>query len=389
MEYNFDRIIDRQDTWSIKYNMTAYGKPPDVLPLWVADMDFQAPPGVIEALREQSLHGIYGYSNTDGSYFEILRKWFARRLGWAVEEDWLCKTPGVVSAIYTAVRAFTEPGQSVMIQQPVYHPFAAAVQRTGRRLVVNQLLYDNNRYTIDFADFEKNVIRHNVKMFILCNPHNPVGRVWTREELTGIAKICMRFGVLVVADEIHQDFIYQGHRHIVFSELMTECRDISIICTAPSKTFNLAGLQVSNIFIANPHLRKKFKREFYGNGLAHLGVMGIVACKAAYEAGEEWLEQLLDYLEGNVALLRRFFTNIKPQIGFIEPEGTYLAWLDFQQLRLDREELDHLLTHQAKLWLNEGASFGAGGDGFMRLNFACPRSVLEEALRRLERAIEN
>ncbi|MCL2766677.1 MAG: PatB family C-S lyase, partial [Peptococcaceae bacterium] len=312
MEYDFNRFIDRQNTWSIKYNMAAYGKPADALPLWVADMDFQSPPGVIEALCSQSRHGIYGYSNTDKSYFDVLQKWFARRFSWNIEEDWLVKTHGVVNAIYTAVNAFTEPGQNVMIQQPVYYPFAASVQRTGRRLIVNQLHYENNRYTLDLADFEKKITQHNVKLFILCNPHNPVGRVWTRKELTGMAEICLRHRVLVVADEIHQDFIFPGHQHLVFSELIPDCRDITITCTAPSKTFNIAGLQVSNIFISNPALRKKFSNEYSRSGLAHINVMGIVACKAAYKEGEEWLEHLLIYLADNLALLRQFFTNTQP-----------------------------------------------------------------------------
>ena len=389
MEYDFNQIIDRQNTWSIKYNMSAYGKPADALPLWVADMDFQAPAGVIDALCSQSRHGVYGYSNTDKSYFDVLQKWFAQRFGWHVEEDWLVKTHGVVNAIYTAVYAFTEPGQSVIIQQPVYYPFAASIKRTDRRLIINHLRYENNRYTVDLDDFEKKITQHHVKLFILCNPHNPVGRVWTSEELTAIAEICLRHGVLVVADEIHHDFIYPGHRHTVFSELTPDCRDITITCTAPSKTFNLAGLQVSNIFITNSSLRNRFSYEYARGGLAHINVMGIVACKAAYEEGEEWLEQLLRYLADNRSVLRQFFTNTVPQVKLIEPEGTYLAWLDFRGLGLDKLELDRLITHKAKLWLSEGANFGAKGAGFMRLNFACPRGILEEALTRLDKAIHN
>lgn len=387
MKYDFDRVIDRRNTYSVKYDMAARGKPDGVLPLWVADMDFQAPPCVVNALAAQSRHGIFGYSDTDSSYFAALRNWFAGRFNWHIEEDWLVKTPGVVNAIHAAIRALTKAGDSVLIQQPVYYPFASAVRQTERRLVINELLYEKDRYLINFADFERKIIQDDVKMFILCNPHNPVGRVWTREELTRLGDICLRHGVLVISDEIHQDFIFDGHRHLVFTELDPSYRDITVTCTAPSKTFNIPGLQASNIFISNTGLREKFLCECNRSGLAHIGVMGIVACRAAYADGDEWLGELLRYLAGNVALMQEFFAKRLPYIKLIKPEGTYLAWLDFRALGLGTRELDELITHKAKLWLSEGTIFGAGGAGFQRMNFACPRSILLEALERLEKAV--
>ena len=387
MKYDFDRVIDRHNTYSIKYNMVARGKPDDVLPLWVADMDFQAPPCVIDALIKHSRHGIFGYSDTDNTYFETLRNWFARRIDWNIEQDWLIKTPGVVNAIHIAIRALTKSGDGVLIQQPVYYPFASAVRLAGRKLAVNELLYENGGYSIDFDDFEKKIMDNNVKLFILCNPHNPVGRVWTYEELIRLGDICLRHGVIVISDEIHQDFVYDGHRHLAFAGLNPTYRDITITCTAPSKTFNMAGLQLSNIFIANTRLRERFIQEYARCGFSQPGVMGIVACQAAYEGGEDWLRELLGYLTGNLSFLQDFLISRVPRVKLVKPEGTYLAWLDFRELRLNNRELDDMILHKAGLWLDDGPMFGAGGEGFQRMNIACPRSVLQEALERLERAV--
>lgn len=386
MKYDFDRIIDRQGTYSIKYDMAARGKADDVLPLWVADMDFQAPPCVIDALAAHSRHGIFGYSDTDGAYFETLRGWFFRRFGWRIEKDWLIKTPGVVTAIHIAIRALTKNGDAVIIQQPVYYPFASAVRLTGRKLTVNELIYENGKYFIDFNDFEKKIKENHVKLFILCNPHNPVGRVWTRDELGRLGDICLRNGVVVVSDEIHQDFVYDGHEHLVLASLDPAYRDIAVTCTSPSKTFNLAGLQLSNIFIANEQLRRQFIREHERCGLSQPGVMGIVACRAAYEGGEEWLRELRAYLTGNLSFLQEFLRSRVPRVKLANPDGTYLAWLDFRALRLDNRELDDMIVRKARLWLDDGPMFGAGGDGFQRMNIACPRPVLRQALQRLENA---
>jgi len=388
LKYDFDQVIDRRNTMSIKYDSSIYRQGEDVLPLWVADMDFKAPPCVTEALESRSRHGIFGYSEVGAPYFAVLKRWFKRRHDWHIEPEWLVKTPGIVSAIHIALLALTDPGDAVIIQQPVYYPFASAVQQTERQLVVNELVNDTGYYRIDFDDFEKKILQHQVKMFILCNPHNPVGRVWRRHELIRLGDICLKHGVLIIADEIHQDFVFQGQKHLVFAGLKPAYEDITVTCTSPSKTFNLAGLPLSNIFIANPRLCKKFKHVCARIGQNHVGVMGIVACQAAYEGGEEWLEALLGYLAANIAFIREFLEqNLGGSIKLTEPEGTYLAWLDFRALGLSAQELDNMLKGRARLWLNRGDMFGAGGDGFARLNAACPRSVLEEAMRRLENAV--
>ncbi|MCL2220957.1 MAG: pyridoxal phosphate-dependent aminotransferase [Oscillospiraceae bacterium] len=386
MTYDFDKIIDRRDTYSMKYNPAARGKPDDVIPLWVADMDFTAPPCVLDAIMKQTQHGIFGYFHTDESYSGTLQNWFLRRHNWHIEHDWLIKLPGVVSAIHLAIMAFTEPDESVIIQQPVYYPFMSAVSSTGRRLVVNQLALKNGRYEIDFNDFEQQIISSNVKVFVLCNPHNPVGRVFTREELMRLGDICLRHNVIVIADEIHQDFIYDGHQHLVFAGLDSRLSDITVTCTAPTKTFNIAALSVANIFISNKSLRKQFSQEYAKFGVPQIGVMEIVSCVAAYEHGEKWLSQLLHYLSENMNSIDEFLKNNLPEIELIKPEGTYLAWLDFRALGLSDKALDDTITHKAKLWLHRGTTFGAGGEGFMRLNTACPRSVLQKALEQLKRA---
>jgi len=382
MKYDFDRVIDRSNSYSIKYEPSWRGKPDDVLPLWVADMDFAAPVCVQEALVSRARHGIFGYSEPDAAYFDVIRKWFEERFGWTMERDWLTITPGVVNAIYIAVRALTKPGDGIVIQQPVYYPFESSVKKTGRQLFVNELVYSGGRYSIDFEDFETKIKQS--KMFILCNPHNPVGRVWNRDELAQMGEICLRYGVIVIADEIHQDFVFPGHKHFVFAALNRNFADITITCTSPSKTFNLAGLMSANIFISNKELRDKFKWEYNSCGLSQPGVMGIIACKAAYEGGAQWLEQLLDYLAGNMLFLKTYLSQHIPKIRLIEPEGTYLAWMDCNELGLSPQNLEDTLVQKGKLWLSSGLSFGKGGKGFERINAACPRSVLQNALERLK-----
>jgi len=382
VKYDFDSVIDRSNSYSIKYEPSWRGKPDDVLPLWVADMDFAAPPSVREALAARAQHGIFGYSEPDASYFDVMRKWFEERFNWTVERGWLTITPGVVNALYLAVRALTKPGDGIVIQQPVYYPFESSIIKTGRRLLVNELAYSGGRYNIDFQDFETKI--KQAKMFILCNPHNPVGRVWKQDELERMGEICLRHNVTVIADEIHEDFIFPGHKHIVFSALNKDFANITVTCTSPSKTFNLAGLLCANIFISNKELREKFKEEYAGCGLSQPGIMGLIACKAAYEDGAEWLEQLLDYLAGNMLFLKTYLSKHIPKIRLIEPEGTYLAWLDCNEIGISAQKLDEALTHKGKLWLSSGLSFGKGGNGFERVNAACPRSVLQNALERLK-----
>ncbi len=385
MKYNFGRVIDRRNTYSIKYNPVARGKPADVLPLWVADMDFPIPPCVAEALEERVRHGIFGYSEPDAEYFSAVQGWFEKRFGWQIENEWLTVTPGVVNAIYVAVRSLTEPGEGIVIQQPVYYPFETSVVQTGRKLLVNELVYKDGTYSIDFEDFENKA--KQAKLFILCNPHNPGGRVWTSDELMRMGEICLKYNVTIVSDEIHQDFVYPDYRHLVFAGLDPRFANITITCTSPSKTFNLAGLLHANIFISNKVLRDKFKREYASCGLSQPGVMGLVSCQAAYESGAEWVDELIEYLKCNMLFLQKSLQTRIPKIKFTLPEATYLAWLDCSELGLSVSELNNLITHKAKLWLNDGTSFGAGGKGFLRLNVACPRTMLEEAMERLEGAL--
>lgn len=389
MAYDFDRLIERKGTNSLKYDFAAErGKPEDVIPLWVADMDFQTPQEVTDAMIEACRHGIFGYTEVKLPYFQTVQNWYRTHFQWEPQASWLVKTPGVVFAICTAIRALTEPGDSVLIQRPVYYPFTDSILGNGRTLVNSPLIYRGGRYTIDFEDFEAKIIENRVKLFILCNPHNPVGRVWSEEELAGMGDICLKHNVTVVSDEIHADFVYSGRRHTVFAGIKPEYSDITITCTAPSKTFNLAGLQVSNIFISNRELRRTFRKEMYRTGYIDLNTLGLVACQAAYEKGRPWLEELRLYLKGNLDFIRAFLEKELPQITLVEPEGTYLVWLDFRALGMTDEQLDQFMLHEAKLWLDHGSMFGPEGEGFQRINIACPRETLERAFTQLKHAIE-
>lgn len=388
MKYNFDEIIDRRNTDCLKYDFaTERGKPADVLPLWVADMDFRTAPGIIERAVADARSGIYGYTDSRDEYFQAIAAWYETYFDWKVEKKWLVKTPGVVFAIGMAIQALTKEGDAVMIQQPVYYPFSETIEDNNVTLVNNELVLRDGHYEIDFKDFEEKIVRNNVKLFILCSPHNPVGRVWTVDELRRMGEICLKHDVKVVSDEIHSDFVYGDRKHHVFSTVDPAFEDISIICTAPSKTFNLAGLQVSNIFIPNAQIRKAFRRKMSAAGYSQVNMIGLHACQAAYETGREWLEELKVYLKGNLDYARAYLEENLPQIKLIEPEGTYLIWLDCRALGLPEEQLEHLIVHEAKLWLDSGAIFGAVGEGFERINIACPRAVLKEALERLHRAV--
>ncbi len=384
---DFDRIIDRRNTKSVKYDLAAKkGMPEDVLPLWVADMDFRVSSYIQEAIARQVEHGVFGYSDTGEEYFEAVKGWMKRHHGWDVEADWLVKTPGVVFALSLAVKAFTEPGDSVLIQQPVYYPFKRVVEVNGRRTISNTLVYENNKYFMDFEDFEEKIIREKIKLFILCNPHNPVGRVWTEDELVRIGDICQKYHVIVVSDEIHGDFAFK-RKHHVFAGLKKEYGEFTVTCTAPSKTFNLAGLQLSNIFISNPELRRAFRRQLDIVGYEEPNIMGMVACEAAYRDGDEWYEAMLEYVAGNIAFTREYVEKNIPGVTMAEHEGTYLVWLDFRQLGMTGEELEEMIVQRARLWLDGGAMFGESGTGFQRVNVACPRKILEEALERMKGAV--
>lgn len=388
MPFDFDTVPNRRGTNCFKYDFAReMGMPEDVLPLWVADMDFPTAPAVLERLHALAEHGIFGYTGVKDAYFSAVHNWYAQRFGWETQRSWLVTTPGVVFAIAIAIRAFTQKGDAILIQQPVYYPFANKVTENDRQLVVNPLVLKNGRYEMDFADMERKIVDYHVKMLLLCSPHNPVGRVWTKEELLRVGEICQKHGVLVVSDEIHADFTYAGHTHRVFASVKSEFADFTITCTAPSKTFNLAGLQNSNIFIPNRQLRHAYKKELSACGCGGTNCMGMAACQAAYEAGADWLEQLKQYLAGNLAYIRQFLREKLPDIALIEPDGTYLVWLDLRKLGLTEQQQRQLIVQDAKLWLDTGTLFGQGGEGFERINIACPRTTIEQAMQRLEHAV--
>lgn len=389
MTYNFDEIINRKNTNSIKYDFAKErGKPEGVLPLWVADMDFRVPPCVQERIRESAELGIFGYSDVKREYFTAIENWYHQYYGYQLQEEWLVKTPGVVFAISSAIRAFSQKGDGILIQPPVYYPFREEILHNSRKLVCNELINRNGHYEIDFGDFEKKIRDHNVKVFLLCNPHNPVGRVFKEWELRKMGEICQRYGVIVVSDEIHSEFIYPGHRHLVFAGLGSEFEQMTVTCTSPSKAFNLAGLQVANIFIANRENRDKFHQAIARTGYFDLNLFGLVACQAAYEGGREWLEQLNQYLKSNLDFFRTLLQKRLPRVRLVEPEGTYLIWLDCRGLSLSEEEREDLIVKKAGLWLDSGGMFGKCGEGYERINIACPRKTLETATYRLLAALE-
>lgn len=381
---DFDTVIDRKGTRSLKYDFAVRrGKPENVLPLWVADMDFQTSSYITEALEDMVKHGVFGYSESEEHYFEAVQNWMERHYNWHVKESWMTKTPGIVFALAMAVKAYTQENDAVLIQPPVYYPFKEVVEDNHRRLVNNTLvLGGDGTYTIDYEDFEKKIIEENVKLFILCNPHNPVGRVWTREELERLGEICLKHGVFVVSDEIHADFVFE-RKHTVFSEVKEAYRYISMICTSPSKTFNIAGLQISNIFISNPEKATAFRRQVAAAGYSQVGLPGLVACEAAYRHGDEWLEGVLAYIKANAEFTRAYLQEHLPRVKMTKLEGTYLVWLDFRNYGLTDKELDEKILNQAGLWLDSGAVFGKCGEGFQRINIACPRKTLHQALDRL------
>ncbi|MGN1345697.1 MAG: MalY/PatB family protein [Eubacteriales bacterium] len=380
---------DRWNTDCLKYDFAAErGRPADILPLWVADMDFPAPEAVIRALVERSKHGVFGYTETKHDYFEALSDWFREHHGWTPEEEWLVKTPGVVFALAMAVRACTEEGDAVLIQPPVYYPFFEVVRDNRRKLIENELVLRDGRYEMDFEKLETQLRDERVKMMILCSPHNPVGRVWTRGELERVAELCVRCGVILVTDEIHCDFTRPGHPFFSAAALEGEIRNHVIICTAPSKTFNLAGLQVSNIFIPDRGLREAFRRQVAAAGYSQLNTMGLLACKTAYREGGEWLCEVKNYIEDNLSFLRNYLAERLPQVRLIEPEGTYLIWLDFSATSLRGSALDRFIIGKAKLWLDGGRMFGGDAGQFQRINLACSRATLTQALQQLEEAFK-
>lgn len=392
MKYNFDEIVNRKNTNSVKWNpnfVKATFDDEGILPLWIADMDFKCPQPVIDAVLKTAREGIYGYSDRTESYYEAVIHWHQKRKNWIIDKNWILFSPGIVPALYYAVQTLCHPGDKVVIQTPVYYPFLSAITDNGYHPVFNQLILKDEKYIMDFEDLNEKVKDPKVKMLILCSPHNPVGRVWAKEELKKLGDICIENNVLVVSDEIHSDLVYKGSVHIPFASISDSFAQNSIICTAPSKTFNMAGLHMSNIIIPNTLIRQEFSNTLEKTTNKFPNIFGIEACTTAYEYGEEWLEQLLSYLEDNLDFIKHFIKERLPNVKLIQPEATYLAWLDFSAVESDIHKLEKLIQRKAKVALDEGYVFGKGGEGFERINFACPRSILEEALKRIEAAVNS
>ena len=387
--FNFDEVFDRKGTNCAKWDTVEENqKPADVLPMWVADMDFRSPKKIEEALQERIQQGVYGYSIIPDTYYQAVMSWMKRRHDFDVEKSWIIPTPGVVTAIKICVNAFTQEGDHIIINKPVYYPFDASIVLNHRHIVENPMIFKDGHYEMDYESFEQSIIEHNVKMFILCNPYNPIGKVWKKEELEKIGKICQKHHVLVVADEIHQDFVYRDHVHIPFYNVDESFKDFSIVLTAPSKTFNLAGLQTSNVIIANEKLRQTYKDTMTRCGVNDPNFLGIIACQCAYDECELWVDEMLEYVYDNFMYFDEFLKTNLPHIHLIEPEGLYLGWVDFRECGLDKDELEKVMLEKAGLWLDEGNIFGTGGDGFERFNLAVPRRILEDACQRLKKAFQ-
>jgi cystathionine beta-lyase len=384
--YDFDSVIERRNTNSIKWDfLNKFLCEQDVLPMWIADMDFQSPAPVIDAVRKIADRGVYGYTGVQQSYYDALTGWMKKRHDWEIQKDWVVFTPGVVPALHMLIQAFSEPGDQVIVQTPVYHPFFHAINNTGREILDNPLLLQGDQYVMDLDDLEKK-INPRTKMIILCNPHNPVSRVWRKEELKDVGELCLKHKIIVVSDEIHADLIYSGYKHIPFPTISQQFANNSIVCTAASKTFNLPGLQTSNIIVPNPRLRKRFNGIVKSFGFMAPNMFGLAATEAAYRYGEPWLLELLDYLEGNIRLVKERVSQIDG-LKLIQPQGTYLLWLDFRGCGIPQDKLANFVREDAKVGLEMGTVFGTKEPGFERMNIACPRKTLAEALNKIEQAV--
>ena len=390
MKYNFDEVIDRKNTdsmkWSASYLEQHFGSA-DCVPLWVADMDFRTAQPVIDAVTERAGHGIYGYALAGDEFYEAVIKWQKRRNGWEVKKEWIVFSPGVVPALWHIVRTFCSPGEKVILQSPVYYPFYKVIEDNGCQVINNRLINNGGRYEMNFEELERQAEDSSVKMMILCSPHNPVGRVWTKEELRRVSEICFANDVLLVSDEIHSDLVFRPNVHTPAASLSEELMMNTITCMAPSKTFNLAGVQVSDVIVPDRRLRRKLAGSLKSAGVMP-NVFGLAAQTAAYNEGEEWLEQLLEYLAGNLDFMENFITSELPEVKFRRPEGTYLAWLDFSGYGFTTEELQNRMKNKAGVALDDGYIFGDGGEPCQRINFACPRSVLIKAMERLRKGVE-
>ncbi len=378
MKYDFDKTIDRRATNSYKWDSAPEG----VLPMWVADMDFRTAPAIIDALQKRVAHGIFGYTRVPDAYYDAVTSWFSRRHGWNIDREWIIYTSGVVPAVSAVIKALTVPGDKVIVQTPVYNCFFSSIRNNGCEIVSNPLRRTADTYEMDFDALERCAADPRAKVMLLCNPHNPAGRVWTPDELTRLGNICLRNGVTVVADEIHCELVYQGFKYTPFASLSDAFLHRSVTCVSPSKAFNIAGLQIANIVAFDNDLRSRIDKAININEVCDVNPFGVAATIAAYNEGEEWLNQLVDYLHGNYEAMAEFCRRELPEFPITRLEGTYLVWMDCSSLGMPSDALEHALLEDARLWLNAGTMYGAEGEGYMRWNIACPRSVMLDGLNR-------
>ena len=378
MKYDFDKTIDRRATNSYKWDSAPEG----VLPMWVADMDFRTAPAIIDALQKRVVHGILGYTRVPDAYYDAVTSWFSRRHGWDIDREWIIYTSGVVPAVSAVIKALTVPGDKVIVQTPVYNCFFSSIRNNGCEIMSNPLRRTADTYEMDFDALERCAADPRAKVMLLCNPHNPAGRVWTPDELTRLGNICLRNGVTVVADEIHCELVYQGFKYTPFASLSDAFLHRSVTCVSPSKAFNIAGLQIANIVAFDNDLRSRIDKAININEVCDVNPFGVAATIAAYNEGEEWLNQLVDYLHGNYEAMAEFCRRELPEFPITRLEGTYLVWMDCSSLGMPSDALEHALLDDARLWLNAGTMYGAEGEGYMRWNIACPRSVMLDGLNR-------
>ena len=387
--YDFDTVYDRKCSNSVKHAFHGdHGYSEDVIPMWVADMDFKSPPVVAEHVRRAAEHGFFGYAGEKKEYFEALHNWYLPRHNWDIKKEWITRTPGVICGVAAAVRALTKKGDAMIIMQPVYPAFAGVAAANERKLVKHQLIIgEDRRFHVDFELLEQQIVEEDVKLMVLCSPHNPGGRVWTLDELKKFAEICLKHDLNLIADEIHHDLVYPGEKHTVFATVDPEMQQRCVICTAPSKTFNLAGLQTSNIIIPNAEMRDRFQKELGELFVGANNMISIECCRVAYESGASWLDELMDYVKGNLELVESFLAEKLPEVRMVRPQGTYMVWLDMTSLKMDHEKLQQFLIHEAKVWLLDGSGYGDDKEGWVRMTIGCPRSIVQEALERIEKAI--
>lgn len=385
MTYDFDTIVPRHGTNSIKWDAAG---DTDILPMWVADMDFRTAPAVLQALNERVAHGIFGYTLAPDAFYNAIIKWWENRHQSGIERSWVITVPGIIPALSAIIRAYTEPGDKILVQSPVYNHFFESIEHCGRHTVSNDLIYRDGIYDVDFDDLELKAADPSVKLLLLCNPHNPVGRVWSEEELRRVGEICLKNSVFVVSDEIHSDLVFEGHRHVPFASLDDDFREGSITCGSPSKTFNLAGLQVAYLICANDGRRKQVEQILTVQEMVLLNPFAIDALIAAYNDGEAWLEALKGYLYQNYVFLKDFLLQHLPHITVLPLQGTYLVWLDVSAYRKSADLIAGALIQKEKLWLNAGTMYGKNGEGFLRINIACSRALLVDGLHRLKTGLE-